>query len=238
MAKLSVIIPIASAELSILDLAQDLSHLPRDAEVIFVVSDEAQFGDEKEQLKAIFEKQKMQWVLSEEGRAAALNTGVEVSTSDLLWFVHADSRLCDITINRMMESITNTPDTIWFCGLRYLNDGPCQMGFSQLGANIRSRLFKIPFGDQGICMSKKIFYILGGYRQDVEFGEDHLLIWQAKHYKIPIKHCGGTVWTSARKYKEEGWLTLTWQRQLMWLQQAWPEFCTYVGAFYNQVRQR
>jgi hypothetical protein len=104
------------------------------------------------------------------------------------------------------------------------------MSLNSFGANIRSRLFKLPWGDQAFCLSKKRFQQLGCYDETTPYGEDHLLVWQAHQKKVKLHHIPLAVITSGRQYKKNGWLKLTVQRQYLWLKQAIPEFVEWLRS--------
>ena len=78
-----------------------------------------------------------------------------------------------------------------------------------IGANVRSRLFGWPYGDQGFCMSKSTFDKIGPYPEDAIMGEDLLHIRIAKKRGVTLSRIPSKLQTSARKYIERGWLKLT-----------------------------
>jgi hypothetical protein len=92
-------------------------------------------------------------------------------------------------------------------------DGGHLTNSNSLGANIRSRLLGLPYGDQGFCISKNLFNKIGGYPEDVPYGEDLLFIRLAKRAGIKLNRVPSKLLTSARKYKQYGWLKLTVLRQ-------------------------
>lgn len=57
-----------------------------------------------------------------------------------------------------------------------MNDGPLLSGLNAIGANVRSKVFGLPFGDQGFLIRKEVFTNLGGYPVDCYYGEDHLFV--------------------------------------------------------------
>ncbi|MCI0529087.1 MAG: hypothetical protein L0Y56_16750, partial [Nitrospira sp.] len=76
-----------------------------------------------------------------------------------------------------------------------------------LGANLRTKVLKVPYGDQGIFIKKKIFDQLGGF-PEIPLMEDIALVQQMK--KIgSIKILPQRVLTSSRRWKKEGLLYTT-----------------------------
>lgn len=145
------------------------------------------------------------------GRASQLNAGVSASTADWLWFLHADSSVTSRTLEVMREFVRMDQDAIGYFHLGFLDDGPRWMFVNAWGARLRSRLFGMPFGDQGLLLPRRVFRALGGFDESVGKGEDHALIWNAHAHGIPLRPLNATIRTSARRFAEYGWLRTTWQ---------------------------
>jgi GT2 family glycosyltransferase len=122
--------------------------------------------------------------------------------------------LCADTVDAVSRFASETEAAIGYCRLRFGGDGPWLAGLNALGANLRSRLLKQPYGDQGLCMPKEAFDRLEGFREDLRRGEDLDFIVRAGMAGIPVRPVGATITTSARRYREQGWLRTTWRHQL------------------------
>ncbi|MFZ2235426.1 MAG: glycosyltransferase family 2 protein [Dokdonella sp.] len=151
------------------------------------------------------------------GRARQLNCGAAASTSDWLWFLHADSRLTPKSFEVLARFIAKNRDAIGYFDLRFLGDGPALTAINTFGTWWRTRLFGLPFGDQGLLMPRRVFDALGGFDERLPSAEDHALVWTARRAGVGIKPVGAFIHTSARKYAERGWwkttrqhLALTW----------------------------
>ena len=155
-----------------------------------------------------------------DGRAKNLNYATKLSTGKFLWFVHDDSKFCSDSLNILLKCVNNNPEYLYYFNLKFLKDGSRLNFINQIGANLRSKILGIPFGDQAFCISKENFIKIGIYNEDCSFGEDHLLIWQAKRHNLKIQTTKSTILTSAIKYKKHGWLNLTLKYQFMWIKQA------------------
>lgn len=162
----------------------------------------------------------MEIILSlETDRASSLNDGAEKAREKYLWFLHADSRLSDNVISSLNKAIEQFPNALLYFDIAF-NDGNFLMRLNQWGANFRSRVLKIPFGDQGFCIRKDLFEKLGGFPQGLAYGEDHMFVRQARQQGIDIQPIGAKLYTSARKYQKHGWLKTTIMHQYMWIKQA------------------
>jgi GT2 family glycosyltransferase len=104
------------------------------------------------------------------------------------------------------------------------------MKLNQLGSWMRSHLGGMPFGDQGFCLRREIWERLGGFDTHAAYGEDHLFVWKARRAGVPLRPTGGTLRTSARKYREQGWLSTTTRHFQLTALQAIPEWLKLVRA--------
>jgi hypothetical protein len=151
-------------------------------------------------------------IVSAEGsRAKSLNVGAVKASNDFLWFLHADSRVSAENIFALEQALKKRPNVLHYFDLTY--DGGYLTNSNSLGANIRSRLLGLPYGDQGFCISKNLFNKIGGYPENIPYGEDLLFIRLAKRTGIKLNRVPSKLLTSARKYKQHGWLKLTILRQ-------------------------
>ena len=216
---LSIIIPLGPHEDQVSMLLEDLALLEQGSEVeIILVS----CGDHS--LPPVCEGQ-LRWITSAQGRAIQQNAGAKVARHDMLWFLHADSRVTQQGLDALEHSVKAAPDALHYFHLKFRQDGPWGMWLNEWGARFRSQILKVPFGDQGFCLSKKNFEQIGGFPEQVPYGEDHLLVWHARQAGIKLRCVGTALLTSARKYRQQGWGLLTLKYQVLWLKQALPEVC-------------
>ena len=171
------------------------------------------------------------------GRAEQMNIGAGVAANDVLWFLHADSRLDGKVITRLLHCLAADTDALYFFGLRFLGDGPAVVRLNEWAVRLRADWLKIPFGDQGFCVSKRLFQDLGGYREDVRTGEDHMFVWQARQQGYSVIRVEADIFTSARKYKKNGWLFTTALHIWLTLKQGVPELLKLMKIRVKQALQ-
>ncbi len=218
---LSVIIPLGPQELSYKNLLSDLILLPDKTEVIFVGTKGSEPpGISQEDLQNLLPCLNVVYLTSFVGRGKTLNRGAQAAKSDFLWFLHADSRIKSETIAALFHAIKKYPEALLYFKLKWINDGPIYMKINEVGANLRSFFLGIPFGDQGFCISRDLFFKVGQFDEHIKYGEDHLFIWKLKHKKIPIRSTKENLLTSARKYKDGAWLKRVLFYQKVWISQA------------------
>ena len=149
------------------------------------------------------------WIQSEQGRARQMNAGAHLAQGEYLLFLHADSRVPSQAFTALERSLAAEPSALHYSNMRFAHDGPWLIHLNSIGVWIKSHLLNIPFGDQGFCLQRAVFEKLGGFDESVLFGEDHFFLWKARHKGIPVRCTGAWITTSARKYREQGWLKTT-----------------------------
>jgi hypothetical protein len=70
-------------------------------------------------------------------------------------------------------------------------------------------------------LPRTLFERLDGFDEHASYGEDHLLVWAAHHAGVPVVPVGASLRTSARRYRERGWLRTTLRHLLLTARQAW-----------------
>lgn len=156
----------------------------------------------------------LSWLQLEPGRGRQLNAGAARTQATWLWFVHADSRLDPQVLPQLQRWCAGRSRGLGYFKLGFLGDGPRLTRLNAFGANLRSRLFGLPYGDQGLCISAREFWHLGGFREDLARGEDLDFVVRARRIGLYPERIPGLIRTSARRYREHGWWRTTWQHQL------------------------
>jgi hypothetical protein len=194
---LAVIIPVSKEETELEKLQDDLNQVARGISIVIVRGSK---------------------------RFQQLNDGVHQTKKPYLWFLHADTRVTKENVSALLSSLNKESDALHYFRLKFHRDGPPTMLMNEWGCWIRSRLMKVPFGDQGFCLSRRNFEKIGAYPTNLSFGEDHIFIWKARQAGIDLRYIHEALSTSARKYNEVGWLRLTMRYAYLWSRQALPEW--------------
>jgi hypothetical protein len=218
----SVIVPVGPGDTAWQELLPELAALPEGSEVLLVAArkaDIAPTGKTRRRSAPV----PARWLQATRGRACQLNAGVRAARNPRLWFLHADSRLAAETLPALASASARAPDALGCFDLRFLDDGPPLMWLNMLGACMRSRVLGLPFGDQGFFIARSLLTQLGGFDERLAFGEDHALVWAARRAGVPLVHAGAPLYTSARKYAEQGWLGTTALHVWLTAQQALAE---------------
>ena len=165
------------------------------------------------------------WLRCEKnGRAAQMNQAAKETGAEFLWFVHADARPDGGAVDALRESVLNHPEALHYFPLRF-RDGGGRMRVNEFGARIRCALFRNPWGDQSLCVSRATFEKIGGYPEDAPYGEDNVFALRARRMGVPLRKVNAQATTSARGYGAGfgDWIRTTARYQRLWIRQALRE---------------
>ncbi len=135
------------------------------------------------------------------GRGRQLRRGAEAARGEWLMFIHADSRLPDGWIAAVERHIERAPDKAAVFRLGFDDDGFAARWVAGW-ANVRTRLFAMPYGDQALILSRRLYDEIGGYR-DIPIMEDVAIVRALGRRRIAV--LPAVLTTSATKYRREGW---------------------------------
>lgn len=193
---ISIIVPVLNEEKNIENLLSMINELKGEKEIIIVD------GGSNDKTIAIAKKYGV--VLnSKKGRANQMNLGAKFANGNILWFVHSDSLLDNNSFLYIQESINEGFHGGGFSLFFHDYDTWFMKIIAKL-SNIRGKIFKIFFGDQGIFVKKDIFDELNGF-PNIEIMED-LQFSKNIRNNYKLKLLKARIGTSGRRFKEGGQL--------------------------------
>lgn len=145
------------------------------------------------------------------GRAAQLRHGAEKARGDWLLFLHADTALSRDWAERAQAHMAERPNKAAAFTLAYRSDDPMAKRVAQR-ANWRARSLGLPYGDQGLLLSKSLYQEIGGY-PDTPFMEDVQII--RKLGKSRLSLLSAEARTDASKYERDGWRKRSWHNAFL-----------------------
>lgn len=202
---LSVVIPTLNASESLPRLLSQL----QGPDLQIIVSDG--LSEDSSQIIAIQHGTNL--AIGSASRGAQLRRGSQMAKADWILFIHADSRLTEDWREHVGAHINTHPDKAGFFGLKY--DSP---GFSarwvELMAAWRSMTiafpkgWALPYGDQGLLISRTLYDEIGGY-PDWPLFEDVKIV--EKLGRTRIRHLGCKIITCDSNYKRDGFIKRGWR---------------------------
>ncbi len=133
------------------------------------------------------------------GRGGQLRRGAEAAGGAWLLFLHADSWLAPGWAGAVAGHLRHPERAGWF-GLRFRGGGAAGAIVARW-ANLRARA-GLPFGDQGLLISRALYDAVGGY-PDIPLMEDMAL---ARALRGRLVRLPAMVLTSPERYRHAGWL--------------------------------
>lgn len=136
------------------------------------------------------------------GRARQMNAGAAAARGDALLFLHADTRLPPGAFRLIAKTLSDGRYTAGAFDLRY-DSGRLSIRIIARVACLRSRLTRIPYGDQAHFFRRDYFESIGGFA-DLPFLEDVEIMRRIKGRGERISILPDPVVTSARRQQKEG----------------------------------
>ena len=200
--KISIIIPILNEKDKIESLLGQLADLDGDFEVIF-----ADGGSNDGTLNMIGNKYPV--ISCPKGRAKQMNMAATHSTGDVLLFLHCDSVLPKDAMYQIKSIIEKRFE--FGCFRLKFDSDKFLMKCCGFFSNMRVRLRKIVFGDQGIFITRRLFDEIGGF-PDLPIMEDYKfsILLKSRH---KVRQANSYITTSSRRFIDGGVLRTMWKMQ-------------------------
>ena len=147
-----------------------------------------------------------------QNRASQMNAGAMNATGDILLFLHADT-LLPANFDTMIRTALQQPIVVAGAFSLRINAAKAGLRLVEWGVKWRSKCLQMPYGDQGIFLSKEKFNNIGGF-PELPIMEDFELIRHLKHLG-KITFIPTPVVTSPRRWLKKGILQTTFINQIV-----------------------
>jgi len=205
--ELSIIIPVLNEANSIEQVIESLRSSGAEAIEVLVVD-----GGSMDQTVTLAKAVGVRVIESTQGRAAQMNAGAAVATSEILLFLHADSRLPERFVSLIQQTLAQ-PGVIAGAFELQIAAPDASLRWVERGVNWRSRWLQMPYGDQAIFLKSETFRQLGGFAT-LPIMEDFELVQRLQKLgRIAI--APAAVITSARRWQKLGVVKTTLINQLV-----------------------
>ncbi len=131
-----------------------------------------------------------------------MNEGAKCANADILLFLHADTLLPKDTPVHV-EALLSKRDIVAGAFDFDFDTDKRILKLIAYMATYRSRITRLPYGDQAVFIKKDIFEEIGGY-ENMDLMEDVNLMQKLKKRGLKIEILKQKVITSARKYEKNG----------------------------------
>lgn len=204
-ARISIIIPTLNESKNI---QATLASIQTSTNVEVIVVD----GGSKDNTVDIVESLGVKVIAGYQNRARQMNAGARNATGDILLFLHGDTVL-PTNFDAMIRTALQQPSSVGGAFALRINAPDIGLRLIEWGVKWRSKLFKMPYGDQAIFITKEKFNDINGF-PELAIMEDFELIRNLKRLGkiafIPVP-----VITSPRRWLKKGILQTTLINQIV-----------------------
>ncbi|OLN33199.1 Glycosyl transferase, family 2 [Desulfosporosinus metallidurans] len=200
--KISVIIPTLNESATIGRLIKSLKGIP---ELEIIVSD----GGSRDGTAELIKQSGAVAVSSKPGRGVQLNVGVQVASGDILFFLHADSRLQRSAVAQIRQSVSK--GTQWGCCRLRFDEDSWFFRMLAKASDWRARYLAMCYGDQGIYCTRAFFNSVGGF-PDWAFLEDLEFSRRARR-RVNACVLKDQIIASTRRFRRHGLWRTFWKMQ-------------------------
>ena len=194
--KISVIIPVLNESVNLPAAILSVRKSIPDAEIIAVDG-----GSTDGSLEWLQSQPAIKVLRSERGKGPQQNAGAGVASGDVLLFLHADCRL-PVDAEANLVDAMKDPGIAGGCFLAQWSRNTLSLRLISFGMNLRSRIRKVSYGDQGLFIRRAVFRQIDGF-PDWPLFEDTELIRRMKTVGR-FKVVNSPVIMSARRFEKSG----------------------------------
>lgn len=202
---ISVIIPTLNEENTI---SKQIEQINKEDILEVIVAD----GKSYDNTLNIAKNLKAKTITTPSFRSIQMNEASLLAKGEVLLFIHADTQLPKI-VKKEILSILDQPKNIACAYSLGIESNKFSMRIIELLANLRSKIFQLPYGDQALFIKREQFIRSGGFSL-LPIMEDYEYSSRIRK-KGDIKTLSSFVKTSDRRWKKLGALKTTAINQLM-----------------------
>lgn len=203
-APISVIIPVRNAAN---DLPSCLAHLVDGLEAGLIREVIVSGVLANDPCREIAEVTGAVWVEGESGRGKQLKRGADAARGDWFLFLHADTWLEEGWTGHVRAHITPseraTGENLAGVFCLAFRSRTWRAGWVAALANLRSRFLGLPYGDQGLLISRSLYDQIGGY-EPIPLMEDVAIARRLGRKRIKLIQSRAL--TSGAKQMRDGWI--------------------------------
>jgi rSAM/selenodomain-associated transferase 2 len=193
LSKISVIIPTINEANNLPFLLSDLSVINKEGEILIV---DCGSDDKTIDIANIYGAKV--YKSKERNRGLQLNMGAKNSIGEWLIFLHADTRLTRDWFAKIKSILKADKNFIYYFKFK-INDRRIIYRILEIFVNLRSQLFKKPYGDQGLIIHRSIYLKNNGFK-NIPLMEDVDFFMRLKDKKN-LRQLNLPIFTSSRKWE-------------------------------------
>jgi len=159
-------------------------------------------GGSRDAIAEVAEAAGARLITSPPGRGIQIAAGAMAARGEWMLFLHADTVLERGWTREVRRHLAAGPGRAGYFRLRFDTQGAAPSLVAGW-ANLRSSLLALPYGDQGLLISRSLYRSVGGY-PEIPVMEDVALARRLGHRRLARIEADAV--TSSARYVREGWL--------------------------------
>ena len=196
--RFSIIIPVLNEQNQINSVLTHLKKLNSRGQAEIIVVD----GDADGQTINAINDDSIIKLTSQKGRALQMNAGAEIARGQILIFLHADTRLPELALEKINDCLRDQKYVGGAFSL-YIDSDRAWLKYISASTSVRSQKTRIPYGDQAIFIRKSYFDEIGKF-EEIPLMEDVNLMSRIKKAGRKICILPDKVITSPRQWEANG----------------------------------
>jgi len=208
--RFSIIVPVLNEESAINPAIEHTGSLQGESESAEIIVVD---GDPEGKTIGAIRDTNVITAIGKKGRGNQMNRGAALAKGDILVFLHADARLPLNTLTLIDSAFSDPAFVAGAFDLAIASERPV-FRLIEKTASLRSRVTRIPYGDQALFFRRDSFNAIGGFA-DIPIMEDVEIMRRIKKRGGRIVFIDQPVTTSARRWETEGVLYCTLRNWLL-----------------------
>ena len=218
----SIIIPVYHEEEIINHTISHINQFKQEYNIEIIIVD----GNQKKSTIKKVECSSCILLTSKKSRAIQMNAGAQIARGKILIFLHADTQLPGNALQEILKVIYEDHYPAGAFDFK-IGTGKWIFRIIENNSNIRSRITRIPYGDQVHFFHRDYFFKIGMYKE-IPIMEDIEIMQRIKKRKDKIFIIKNKVTTSGRRWLHEGILKCTIRNWIL-------SFLYYLGVSPNKL---
>ena len=161
-------------------------------------------GKSNDSSEILYKINNINFITTSASRGLQQKKGAENSNTEWLFFLHADTELSNENITELNKFIEN-PKNKKKVGYFHFFFREKKIGVKVISewVNFRTKFFKLPFGDQGLLISRDFYFKLGGHSNLIVMEDLEFILKVPRKDRVFLKT---GVQTSFRRFEKNGFI--------------------------------
>jgi len=200
---IAIVIPVLNDAQALCDLLRTIRDWPEEPREIVVAT-----GSDDTDIVQLCREHRCRLLLSQPCRGKQLDDGARAASADTLWFVHADA-LPSRTSLTDIDAARASGAEAGFFRFEFIGSRSWHKTVIESLVALRTRCGGMPYGDQGLWVSREAYIDCAGFSHEPLFEEVRLMKRLRARGHVQSLHT--EIGVAPRRWERDGW----WYRSIM-----------------------